>query len=415
MKFLWLSPDGDGMGLALRVLDEGNEVAMMILNHDLANIGDGMVPKVTDWDFEFDTDTVVVADSSSAGILCDMLRSRGFPICCGSYLADRLENDRVYSEDIMRQHGIKVPRSWQFHSWDDARTFAESVDVPTAFKPSGGLSGVLPSDKAETGQDLIEILDFYQRKLPGETEFTIQEWLSGTGISTEGWFNGDEFIKGSFNHTLERKHSQNENLGLSGGCAGNVVWPCHGCSLVELLAKLTPFLRKHHYVGPLDLNCVVNENEVYGLEFTPRFGYDAAPVLLCNLLKDDIGQFLSDLARGQLRSVNFGSDFAAGVRVSIPPWPSENFPAPEGIPVHGVSDGFYPFQLKMEDKEVLTVGGAGIVGVAMGVGELMEATLKRAYKVADKVEVRHKQYRTDLFEEFQRDLETIAEEVGVAI
>src|SRR5690242_21436807 len=43
---------------------------------------------------------------------------------------------------------------------------------------------------------------------------------------------------------------------------------------------------------------VVNDEGVWGLEWTPRFGYDAMPTLI-KMIQGGVGKFLSDVARGQ--------------------------------------------------------------------------------------------------------------------
>jgi len=38
------------------------------------------------------------------------------------------------------------------------------------------------------------------------------------------------------------------------------------------LKKMEPKLREESYVGFIDVNCIVNSNGIYPLEFTARFG-----------------------------------------------------------------------------------------------------------------------------------------------
>jgi phosphoribosylamine--glycine ligase len=41
----------------------------------------------------------------------------------------------------------------------------------------------------------------------------------------------------------------------------------------QTLRKMEPALKREGYVGYIDINCIVNANGVYPLEFTARFGY----------------------------------------------------------------------------------------------------------------------------------------------
>src|SRR5260370_30432194 len=171
----------------------------------------------------------------------------------------------------------------------------------------------------------------------------------------------------------------NDDIGSSGGCTGNLVWNCDvDDPLVLELAKITPFLIEHDYRGPIDLNCVVNEENIYGLEFTPRFGYDAFPTFLCGLYHGHIGYLLSALSSGnEISELETLDGFAGGVRLSLPPWPSEKFHAEENVPIKGLKDSdledwFYAYDIKKTDDALTTSGGYGITGVVNGFGSSIE-------------------------------------------
>ena len=56
-------------------------------------------------------------------------------------------------------------------------------------------------------------------------------------------------------------------------------------------------LAEENYVGYIDLNCIVNGNGIYPLEFTSRFGYPTISIQQEGMITP-IGQFLADLAAG---------------------------------------------------------------------------------------------------------------------
>src|SRR5208283_4900836 len=100
---------------------------------------------------------------------------------------------------------------------------------------------------------------------------------------------------------FERKQLMDGNLGPSGGCTGNIVWACDGeCPICKGgIRKLEGFLRVSNYKGMIDLNAIISEDKLYGLEFTPRFGYDASPTLFWGLLSMDLSELLYRVAKGQ--------------------------------------------------------------------------------------------------------------------
>jgi len=411
MKFLFLSESGDGLGIALRVLEEGNEVAVWITQSDCQAMGNGLVPKVTDWKFSIDAETVIVPDVTGFGYVVDALRLGGFYVACGGSIADRLEGDRKFASEAMCSCGIKTPRSWTFRSWDKATDFVNGFKDRLVFKPIGPLSGNVPSSVSYSQEDMLGLMDRARRKSYGKPEFELQEFIQGTELSTEGWFDGHDFLR-PFGHNLERKQLMDNDLGPSGGCSGGAVWARpNDC---PLLCGMTEFLASHHYVGSIDINAIITEDgEAYGLEFTPRFGYDTTVILFLELFEGEIGKFLSDLARDQLSGeMPLGPGFGAGVRITISPYPHPKYEAEPGIAVCGL-DGedfnhFYPYALALdEDGELVTSGGESLIGVVTGHGDSVRSAFRKAYKIADKLEIPGKQYRSDLADVVRDDLEKL--------
>lgn len=412
MGFLIISEGGDGLGLATRLQDEGHPVSMFIKDGVLSCRGENLVPKGERVEFQ----PVMVADCTGSGIILDQYRDSGVPTFGGSSFADRLETDRKFASSIFRECKIRQPKSRKFSSFQDAKAFILEQDEADriVFKPEGSNSGNIPSYVSDDRDDMLRMLNFYEKKLGSEAEFVIQEFIKGVAVSSEGWYARDHFVM-PFNHTLERKQSWNDDLGSSGGCSGNVVWACgdNGCPLCMGLYKLEHILAENLYCGPIDINAVVSEDgEPYALEFTPRFGYDAFPTLLYGLFDGDFGRFIRECATGDASGdMPLRDGYAAGVRLSLPPWPSEEFNTQGdvyvGLDKSDLSEGrFFPYELSFnkDTKEFRTSKGVGIVGVAVGYGDSVEGAFDEAYRFLKRLKLPNKQYRTDLISVFQKDL-----------
>jgi phosphoribosylamine-glycine ligase len=415
-RFLILSEGGDGCGLAMRLQDEGHDARIWIRELDGEHRCEGLIQKTDDLSFG----DIIIADCTGFGQICDSFRESGRLVFGGSCLHDKLESDRKFAKQVMEDARIQTPDSEYFEgkdSWDDAREYVvgKTQVERLVFKPGGRLSGVIPSYVASDSEDMIQMLEFYRQKVGDvEPEFELQEFVEGIAISTEGWFNGHDFIR-PFNHTLERKQLMDNDLGPSGGCTGNVVWVVddEADPLITSLLGLAPFLKERSYVGPIDLNAVVSEEEIYGLEFTPRFGYDAFPTFLLGLFDDDFGYFISSIVRGNSpESMSLQSGFGAGVRITIPPWPNEDYLASPGIPVRGWSASdlkmVYPYDMCLHGENLVTSGGWGIIGVVNGVENSIEDAFGHAYRICKKAQIPDKQYRTDLSEVFQKDFRKVS-------
>jgi phosphoribosylamine---glycine ligase len=408
IRFLILSQGADCVGLCLRLMAEGNEVRVFNRETETENRGKGLIDTTSDlyWG------ECVIADCTGLGILCDKFKEHGARVACGSSLMDKLETDRKFAEGVMHAAGIRTPKSKSFTDWESAVAFIRAAgDQRLVFKPEGSLSGCVPSYVSHDNEELLESIEHFKTLVGNaKPEFTLQEFIEGTCISTEGWFNGTSFVE-PFNQTIERKHFLDGDLGPSGGCTGNLVWISGRENPVvrETILRMEGFLREHDYRGPLDVNAVVNEENAYALEFTPRFGYDAFPTLLYALYEGEMGRLLWDIASGNpVETMEVRDGFGAGVRLSIPPWPNEKHQAESGIPIRGLPQArlvtdFYPYDVELQDDRLMTSGGFGILGVMNAHGETITEAFTECYRKIKRMRVPDLQYRTDMEEVCAKD------------
>lgn len=110
--------------------------------------------------------------------------------------------------------------------------------------------------------------------------FQLQRRVEGVEIAIVAFFNGTEFIEPvTFN--FEHKKLFPGNIGPQTGEMGtSMFWARRNRVFEETLGRHEHWLADEGYVGSIDLNCIVNENGIYPLEFTPRFGY---PCLLIHI------------------------------------------------------------------------------------------------------------------------------------
>lgn len=413
-RFLILSEGGDGTGLALRLQEEGHDVKIWIRDCEAEKRCKGLIECANEYSYG----QTIVADCTGLGSLLDAYGEGGIPTVGGSSFADKLEADRRFSEEVFKTHKIRTPKAKSADSWDDAAELVAKLGGDSkrvVLKPEGRFSGVIPSYVSYDVEDALKMLAHFRTQVGEEIELTIQEFIEGTAVSTEGWFDGRGWIPGMFNHTIERKQFLNDDLGPSGGCVGNLVWGCDAGDplVVELLTPLTDILALHKYRGAIDVNAVVNSEGTYALEFTPRFGYDAFPTLLTCLCQFNFGSFLDSIARGYDCVEGLVEGFGAGVRLTLPPWPSEKFHAEERIPINGLSqrakEWFYPYDIMLnEEGELESSGGYGILGVVNGFGHSVDGAFDDAYAILRRLRIPGKQYRTDLATVCKRDFRALA-------
>ena len=421
MKFLMISKCGEGAQVLYNIGLEGNDVRLYIQEAEYRRNWNGLIKQVELSDSFLDSSTVILFDFSSMGQLADYLRKHHH-VFGGSSFADRLECDREFGFDFMDKCGIQRPESQSFSRLQDAESYIENHKGKLVFKPSGEALPCHLTYCASDAEDMLQytkyVFKYYAKNIDS---FILQDFVEGDLISTELFFDGEKAVYPA-NHSIECKKFMNDDLGPSVGCAGNLVWAERElCDIVDLgIGRAEKELIKIGYCGQLDLNAIVNENGLFGLEWTPRFGYDSLPTFL-NLVDMDYGEFFYNLATGQ-GEMQLLDYFAAGVRFTIPPYPIEPQnknkavlkEAPNlGIPIRGFDPknvkSLYFYEIMAEGGDLVHADGLGTLGVVNALGECAEDAFCDAYALLEDVKIPDVQYRTDLGKKIPKMYEKIVE------
>ena len=395
MKILLFAKDLTGIPLALRFISEGHEVLVWTRENTLA--GKGLVDITRDKKkaLAFKAD-FTLTDSSGLGHMCDAWPTKVYG---GSKLHDTLEFERGISNDLAEAVGMSVPKRFSTKSFEEARRYVKRNKKPVVIKLEGekyaGSTATFVSKEAEEAE---EVLLAYEKKYPG-AEILVQDKVEGIEISTAGFFNGEKFLP-TYYHTLERKKLLTGDLGPSVGCAGDVVWNTRENWIVKkTLGKLEKALGKLGFQGEIDVNGIVSGNQVYFLEFTPRFGYNAS-LSWFNTLEGGVANFLYDLHLGRATDVPAKEGFGTSVSVYIPPYPAKHGDTMEkDVPILHLDDllWFNPFDLWMkEDGTLQSAGFGGWIGSPAVFNENLDKGLEENYKRIKEVKIPNLGYRTDI-------------------
>jgi phosphoribosylamine--glycine ligase len=400
LRFLIYSKYGEGAGLGLRLEQEGNTVGLYIKEREYRTVYDGILDKVGIRDI--DDETIIVFDSSGMGSEADKLKRSGHKVFGAGKFQDKLENDREFGLEFMQEHGIEIPASRKFESTSDGLDFIVDNRGDYIFKPSGDLPSKLTYKPCDP-DDLAHYMEFVDKNYDIES-FILQECIEGTALSTEFFCGKWGFVEPA-THTIEIKKFMNDNLGPSTGCSANTIWEAERNDIVDKLKKIEDDILDQGYIGPIDLNVMVVDDQFYGLEWTPRFGLDAMPTWL-QLTDEDVGQTISDLIDGSVGKISLRSGFASGVRVSIPPFPIEphNLKVIEreqpnyGVPIRGFEDNeskVYLYEVLKSDGVLYHSAGTGAIGVVSDVADTIASSFNEPYRILEKAKIPDKQYRTD--------------------
>lgn len=422
MKFFMMSKCGEGCGLLEKIRQEGNSVRLYISEKDYYSVYDGILKKEKTCNPE--TNEIVIFDSSSFGEEADRYKRKGCKVFGGSSFHDKLENSRNFGLEFMQECGIDIPDTYQFKSTEFAKAFDFLKSSPNerfVFKPSGDLPSHL-TYVGENSEELMQYMHFVENHYGKELkDFVLQRFVEGSIVSSEFWCGPKGFLRPA-NQTIEVKKFMNDDLGPSTGCQGNLVWRCDDSKILERgIIRAEKRLVDNGYIGPIDLNTIVNEDGVFGLEWTPRFGLDAMPTFL-QLLKQDVGKLISDIVNGQTKEMELREDFAAGIRLSIPPYPLEppkarlvqevqpNLHVPLDLPER-FERNYYLYEVMVHGGDLHHSDGTGVIAVVSCVDEDPKRAFEKSYDILDEICIPDKQYRTDLGDVLPKMYDDIEEEV----
>lgn len=403
--FILLTEDNSGLPIAMRLSDEKQKVYYAIdtspkdkdVKEGLLEGGDGLVNKV---DFKkivrnlitnkdkLTGRMIVIFDMNHHPEVADKLRKIGYKVIGSGTVFEKLEHDRKFGLQIMKKAGIKTPESYEFKQVDKAVRFLETQpdSKKWVLKPDKGESYL--TFVSDNNKELIDHLDAYKSKLK---KFVLQEKIKGIECSVEGWFNGDSFV--FYDATLERKKRSNNDLGEATGCSGDVVWVLTGAEriVIEGLKKLEAQLKIIGIPCVVDLNAIVNNKGLWGIEWTPRFGYNASLTLM-SIFAEPISDVLSRLASRQLTGIKTAGLVGVSVRIFRDTIKAD-------IPIKypdTMKKDVWLWDVKKSDTGLETAGSGHDIAVVTGQGKTIADAISDMYHKAEQVVLPDKDMRTDI-------------------
>jgi phosphoribosylamine--glycine ligase len=415
MRILGVGQSCDLGDMYLRLAARGHEVRVFAA--DLAEHGTmlGMVEHVPDYRAQLDwiraaaDQGVILFETASQGEEQDELRRDGFFVVGGSAFGDRLESDRTFGMQVLSELGLKTPRTHSFTSFDEAYAFVRKRPDRYVFKLHGSDASSWRTyvGQAQDGSDMLALLAGQKQRLEAAgfvaPRFVLMDHVQGMELGVGAYFDGQRFLAPA---CLDWEHKRffPGDIGELTGEMGTVVSYRHSQRMFELsLAKLAPRLREAGYVGYINLNTIVNQDGIWPLELTCRFGYPGTSIL--SVLQPDGWDDLFGALRTQRGSFASLPGFAVGVVLTVPPYPyrygyqeiSKGLPISFSSAMSADEHASLHFgEVAMLDGRLVTSGIVGFTMVVTGVGETVQHARERAYGVVRKVYVPNLRYRSDI-------------------
>jgi phosphoribosylamine--glycine ligase len=351
------------------------------------------------------------------GTMAQELRQAGKRVVGGSPYSDRLEEDRAFGQLELKAAGVPIIPQENFTSFDEAIRFVGANPNRYVIKPSGeaqNIKRLLFVGEEEDGRDVIQVLEDYQRYLSATVkEFQLQRRIVGVEVAVGAFFNGQEFVT-PVCVNFEHKKLFPGDIGPATGEMGTTMfWTGPNRLFNATLKKMESRLAQASFSSYIDINCIVNSNGIYPLEFTSRFGYPAISIQQEGLITP-IGEVLQKLADGSLTQVRARSGFQIGVRVVVPPFPYSDKQTFESTSRDSVvlfktpnREGIHIEEVKQvrgaQGPEWRVTGAYGMVLIVCGTGPTMKQAQRQAYNRVRNVMIPYMYYRDDIGERWSED------------
>lgn len=414
MRILGVGHFNDLASMYAGFVARGHEVKVFVEDPAFKDVYSGLLHITPEWRQELPWirdaghDGLVIFECADKGSEQDELRKSGFRVIGGSQLGDKLEANREFGQQTLRDIGLPTASSYSFSSYAEAIDMLKHEHGRYVLKFNGANS---PRTRNYIGQlddssDMLALLKkhnetTHEREQP---DFLLMKYLQGIEVGVGAYFNGREFLDGIC-IDFEHKRFFPGDLGELTGEMGTIVsYQGAGKLFNAALAPLTEKLAVGGYCGYINVNLIVNGQGVWPLEFTSRFGYPGYAI--CEALHKEPWEviFQRMLTNDGLAMPTLPG-FAAGVVLTVPPFPytREYEALSKGEPIFllpGLTTedktALHFAEVESVDGLLITSGATGYIGVATGKGDTVKEASDEAYRLARHVVIPNLRYRLDI-------------------
>ena len=422
MRFLGVGDYADLGDLYVRLMAKGHEVRVHVADPRSAETFAGLIERIDDWRMELrwvgaaGQDGIILFENADAGAIQDALRRDGYNVIGGGAFGDRLENDRAFGQSILREAGIATVATHAFDDFTRAIEFVRHDRRRYVYKPNGSDVESMHTyvGEMDDGEDIIALLEINRRawQKARKPSFILMARVSGVEVGVGAYFNGETFLDAVCIDWEHKRFFDGDRGELTGEMGTLVSYRGADKLFAATLARVAPWLKRRGYCGYINVNTIVNDEGIWPLEFTSRFGYPGFAIL--DPLHDEGWDVLfSRMVRRDSTHFATHPGYAVGVVLTVPPFPYQAGYAElsKGLPILFRGElstedrqHLHYSEVALVDGQLVTAGMVGQVMVVTGSGDTVEAAQREAYRLAERVVVPNLRYRSDIGDRFlQRD------------
>ena len=404
MRVLGVGARIDLGALYLSLMREGHEVRVHASDPAFAASFEGLVERVTEpegWRAALNwvgQDGVVLFEKVGQGAQQDALRAEGYRVIGGSVLGDRLEYDRAFGQQALREIGLQTAPAHEFPDAGAAAAWLRAHPGRMVLKHFNNARATFVGTH-EAGLDVL-----YQLHHAPPGAKLLMPVLDGVEVGVGAYFDGAAFLEPAC-IDFEHKRFFPGEIGEMTGEMGTVVrYRGAGPIFRATLQRLAPLFAAAGHVGYVNLNMIVNEGGIWPLEFTCRFG-NPGFAILSPLQSAGWGDLFARMLTGGVGTFPTAPDWCTGIVLTIPPFPEERpgadragdppilFHTPPDDPAH-----FHYSDMRAEEGQLFAGRRTGYAMVVTGTGDSIAASQDAALGRARSVCIPDLRYRADIGE-----------------
>ena len=367
-------------------------------------IGAKDIDKIVEFALEHKIDYAIVAPDDPLVLGCvDALEEK--EIACFGPRANAaiIEGSKVFSKNLMKKYGIPTARYEVFDNMDKALAYLEDAPIPTVIKADGLAlgKGVIIAFTREEAR--AAVLSMMQDKAFGKSgdNIVIEEFLEGPEVSVLSFTDGKVVVP--MVSSMDHKRIGNGDTGLNTGGMGTIAPnPYYTEDIAkECMEKIfLPTVNAMNaegrtFKGCLYFGLMITKDGPKVIEYNGRFGDPETQVVL-PLLETDLLDVMQAVTAERLADipVKFKDENACCVIMASNGYPTSYKKGFEINIPDDICDNVYVAGAEASDGKLLTSGGR-VLG-ATSIGETLEAAIKNAYALVDKISFEGAYFRNDI-------------------
>jgi len=355
---------------------------------------------------ENDCFTVVGPEVPLAMGIVDMFNEMGLKIFGPTKKAAQLESSKIWAKQFLKRNNIPTAAFEVFNDAVKAKEYVNQIEYNVVIKADGLASGkgVIVCDSKAEAEKSIDMMLVDKKFGDAGNNIIIEERIDGIEASYIALSDGKIAIPMATSQDHKRifDNDKGPNTGGMGAYSPTPIIDKDLSQKIQekIIDKTISSLRNEGitFKGFLYAGIMLKDGEPYVLEYNVRMGDpECQPILM--RMDSDLFEYLVGSVEGTLENIpliSWKNKSAVCIVLASKGYP-ESYP--KGEEIFGLGNAFddaciFHAGTKELDKKIITNGGR-VLGVT-ALGDTLEAAIKHAYDVTEKISWENKYLRTDI-------------------